>query len=92
MKLEEILGEIRKGRRFRMKRWEDQSYIEIGAYNAFTFTVKDLLADDFELEPIKREISRDDLAKAWYKASGQIGATESQFNRLFKLLCQELSL
>ena len=62
-KLEEILPLVRKGRRFRHKNEPSKKWI--GIDGGMMLDITDLVSDDFELEPIKKEISRDMLAQAW---------------------------
>lgn len=65
MKLEEILPEIRKGRRFKLP----GRVIWLSGFETVTF-YGDLMSEHFELEPIKKEISREDLERVWNKAGG----------------------
>ncbi len=95
MKLEEILPEIRRGRRFSYV----QEYSPICTKSRF-FDATDLnlniplfwlSGDGWELEPIKKEISRDDLAEAWDRAliynRGFVNSTPT-----LSTLCKELGL
>lgn len=67
MKLEEILPELRKGRRAKRKRWAPfYSCDEIAA--DLSLDTQSILADDWELEPLPPKtvtITREELAKAW---------------------------
>lgn len=64
MTLEQILPEIRKGRRGRRKGWRD-FWKPVVSYE-FVLTTVDLLADDWELEPeeIKYVKTKKDFEKA----------------------------
>jgi hypothetical protein len=63
MKLEEILPEVRKGRRFRLANCADANWID----KYWRLSLSELDNNDWELEPQIKSISLDDLKKAWNK-------------------------
>lgn len=86
MKIEEILPEIRKGRKFRRKCWTS------GYFHANQLYLDDvnLNAQDWELEPIPPQpitITLENLIKAWNKISPTVTVTKST---LFKDFVKEL--
>lgn len=84
MKLEEILPEIRNGRRFKRAIWDNYYTIE----EQRDASLCTLLGFDFELEPnenVKKVISREDLEKAWIETYGVAGSH-------FREVCERLGL
>lgn len=75
MLLEEILPEIRKGRRVKNKLHED-----------YFIPMPMMLDESWELEPLKKEISRDDLAKAWIVSHSHSDVKEVIFSTLCRIL------
>jgi hypothetical protein len=72
MKFIDILPEIQKGRAFKCPSWERYSYLMyLGTSPTgdklipLEFLIRDLIRDDFELEPISKTITKADLHKAW---------------------------
>lgn len=85
-KIEEIIGEIRKGRRFRRPGYP-WGYI---GDSQGVMRCSSLAVDDWELESVKKEITREDLAKAW--DSLKFGVLSSDRSTLFDDLCKDLGL
>lgn len=62
MKLEEVLPFYRQGRRIKRKRWGAFYKKDNGHIPGFPF---DILSDDWEVEPITKEITLEQLKAAW---------------------------
>ncbi len=92
MKLEEILPEIRKGRRFKRKHfthWEAEGVPSCDE----EISLWSILSEDWELEPIKKLISREDLEMAWDKTVFPTNyALDSKKSMYFENFCKELGL
>lgn len=88
MKLEAILPEIRKGRKFRNTSplfiRKDDNFK--GQEQVFNGTFSFLLNDYWELEPVKVEITREQLEKAWFNAYG------THNKAVLNVICKELGL
>lgn len=79
MKLEEILPEIRKGRRFR----PNSSWRWCESDEMYSFSLEYVLNDTWDLEPIKQKLSKEDIGRAWDKH-----ACVGKYS--FELFCAEL--
>ena len=57
-----IFAAAKTGRRIRRKRWEDKTaFLDEQSY-------KDVLADDWEVEPIQVSVTREKFEDAWEKS------------------------
>lgn len=89
-----LIEAIKSGRKFRHKNSEiwlyvndrEEIYAEIGSC---FITAKDILAEDWEIQEKKIEITRDQLAKAWDNHSPQ-AMSESWEPAFFDDICKEL--
>lgn len=75
------------GKRFKRKSWKCWA-----ALDESTVSGDDITATDYVTEPIKKQISKEDLAIAWDKSAMSGGYVVSTGTNLFTLLCKNLEL
>ena len=80
-----LIEALKSGRRFRLGL--DGEWLE-NAYGYGQFSIEQVLADDWELEPVSVTITRETLAVAWTMAFDAQGGDEVAWDRL----CRELGL
>lgn len=98
MKFQDILPEIIKGRGFQRKNWE--KFVRMGDtdFNSVRIHLskETLNSDDWELEPISKLISLEDLRKVWDEdvapSYNQLFSLSGQGSHAFKLLAEKLGL
>ena len=87
MKFEEILPEIRNGRTFiRSGRYSFNSSERVD------FSLLQLLDDEWGLEPLKKELSREDLAKAWGASVAESRMDSRHVAMIYEAFCKRLGL
>ena len=74
-------------RRFKRKDWD--SFLKATQQ---VINIEDALATDWMLEPIKKEISREELRSAWDASSCKKFLCSSENSSAFDSLCKELGL
>lgn len=91
MKFEEMFPRLKKGIRVKRRGWENFHSIKDDKFRSIELS--DMQADDWELETIKRDLTKKDLAEAWDAMSAKVTFyCPSDESNGFAMLAQELGL
>lgn len=86
-----IIEAIKSGRVFKRPKSKQLNKIELDSEDYYTILIKDLIAEDWEIEEEKIEITKDQLKKAFAKSCCQINIDEVSIPTYdLRILAQEL--